>query len=864
MRSTCRALAVGGLLLTIGTPAAAQIIPAELSEPQFFGSSFTQFFQDRLSPVDQSYSKENPFKLSTPLGTVYAYWFKGDPYLIAGSRGKMDFGAAVALPSDKLVLNDYVWIYSRKDVTLTPDDVPSDLKLRVQKFWPSAKVTLLAKGVVMRAEPAGDLLDDARSFLKLDRIDGVTVLAFGKSSLRNSTSLMFFGTVTNPFGIEMTLRDPELTYTKKEGKPRPTVALASNVDIYGHAYEFKAEGSDPKKPDIFVLKTPSLNPQDVVNISRAFAKPLFDLAPGTNPGWKFNLIPTFSLHPPKTTSPNFPTEDQSKVVVYAAVTDKPEWKVTGPAIKIRGSLQVDLLPKKQDIASVELSLDKSSLAANFALPSFSLPGSELTFGSASAAIGASASNTFMTISAAVDNPCFAQQASFTVDGTGLPKVDVNVNQALSQLDPTTFVGRFRGCSKAGLDVAKLALQSGEQVMGYGRDKLVEVAAPVFGTERVVFVAKALGYPAEIVATGLGKLLGKNDLFDKNALMDVAQKVYGVGEVGKFANSAGLVVQDVLGWASTRGGAQLAGFALNGAGFAKDQLLDISAKVFGSGDMVYFAEGAGFTAEQFMGWASTGGKSVETVGQMFKGGYYDSGKVLDAALKTFKPEQVASFAKSAVYSAEKVVSWANVRKMTPDAIGKLVGQGVFGRDELLNAGNKILGNDKVALIGQGAGYAAKEVYGWAYDAQIKSLGKMPDSWRDVGDAIRWHDSYMRGAGDAAKMIGKVWNKDDVLNGAKDVYKLGWSGVSQIGRVAGFDATAMTHYFNAVGVGKKEISEILFAGGYAKNQVKGAVMTVYRLGSGEVDKLVDAGEAAWSGVADTAKKGCKTLLGWTGAC
>jgi hypothetical protein len=844
-----RAFIVAGMSVSVGSAAKAQLAPGELSEPGFLGPGTARFLEERVPRVGPEHEK-TPLVLQTPIGTVYGFWRNGDPFLVVTS-GKMDFGAAIALPSDKLVLNGLVWIYSRKDVTLAPNDFPEPVRAQLLKFWPSGQIKLLPKGFLLRAEPAGEVLDDLRSFLSIDRVDGTTVLAIAKNSMRNSTSLMLFGTVRQPFGMDMTLTNPEIGYTKKEGKPRPTVSLASDVSIYGHAYEFKAEGSDPKKPDIFLLKTPKLNPQDLVNIERAMSKPLFGLAAGADPGWRFDLVPTFSLHPPKEASPNFPPEDQAKVVVYAAMpgADRPDWGVKGPGIKVRGNLQLDLQPVDQDIAAVEVVMDKSSLNMTFGVTSFSVPGSSLGYGAATATVSASAAKTAMTISAAVNNPCFKQQASFTVDRTGIPKPDITVNQALSQADPTAFANRYFSCVRAGADIPKFVLAAGGEVLGFAADQMVAAAAPIFGAEVVATAAKVIGYPVALVGAGLGKVL------DKSGLADLGVKLYGVSEVGSLVKGAGGTIEDVMNWALARGhGAAVAGYALRGAGFAKEQVLAVGGKIFPADQVGKVAYGVGYTAEQFMGWAKGSGNNLDAVGKLFKDSGFDGNQVLDAAAKLY-PKEVPAFAKSAGYTVEQVMRWPSLNRQGAQAVGQFLGTTVFSANELLNAGTKVFSSAQVATLGKGAGLAAKDIYKWSYDSQMALLGRRPAGFSAA--TLEWTGRYMQGAKDAARIVSFGFDKDNVLNAGKEVYSLSWSGVAQLGGAAGYGANALADYFKVQGVDKKEIATILRAGGYAKNEVTGAVMTVYKVG-------VDEAESLFNGVAEGAGKACKAVLGWTGAC
>jgi hypothetical protein len=671
--------------LALALSASAQITPAEIGETGFFGPDVSSKFRDAFPSFDVARDKNNPVKLELPFGTMYGFFHKGDPFLVMRGTGAIDFLDAVALPADKLVLKDFVWIYSKKNIALQVSDFPSELTAQLQKFWLLPSITLLEKGNVLRAEPTGDVLDAVRGFLMLDNLSGTTILAFAKSKTVKTTQLMLNGTIANPFGMGMTLTDPLISYTKKTKVPGTTMGLASAINIKNHAYDFMAEGDVKlRKPEIFVLKTASMNPQDVVNVVGALSRPVFALAAGATPPWTLGGIPSFELRPPKSASPNFPPEDQSRVVVYAAVADKPEWGIKGPALKIRGSLAIETKPK-QDIAVVELVADASSLQAGFALPSFTVPASDLSFGSAAAEISAAAKATSMRITAASPNGCFTQRFSFTVGTDGVPTLDANIKESLAALKPEGFASNLKGCANAGAAAIAWGLKAGEKLGGYAADKLLQAATPVLGAQNVAAAAKAAGYTAEFVGGALASVVP-----DKDELLDAGRKAFGDSQVAAFGKAAGLSAEQFFGWSKGSILEQL-------GGPPKLDPMRIS---------------------RFIEWHTRYAAGISAAGVM-AGTVWFKDEALDAGKKVFAMSwgATAHLGKAMGYGAEDVAHYMYARGVPKKEIADVLELGGYAANQSYGAMEKVYGMSRKEAenfwndVEEGGKKTCKTVLGW---------------------------------------------------------------------------------------------------------------------------------------------------------
>lgn len=691
MRVMRHVMAVAGLMLFAAGTAVGQIAPGDLGDTGFFGVDILGRLRSEFAPpaLAANNTKAKPVKveLLDGYGVVYEFLHKGSPILVFHGAKAFGLGADVILPSDAFVMKQFTAIYAKGGGTMTVDDFPAELKGQLSAFWPTGVVSLLGNGVVVRAEPAGRVFEEVKEFLKLDQFSGRDVVLFSKSKQSYTVGYMAVGDLARPFGIELTLTNAEFAFTRKTGNPSPVISVASHATVYGHQYQFMAEGSKATAPDIFLLKSPSLAPKELSDLARAFAQPLFSLAAGADPGFNFAPIPSFSLHPPTRTNPDVPTADAQQVVVFAARPGArhPEWKIEGPALSVRGSLRIDLLD--QTVGSVDVQIGKAKLEATYGIPNFSLPGTDVTFFSAMQTISVSSSRASMSITAESPSDCFNQKFHFAVSSRGVISVDADLNKTLNQLGPEKFAANFTACAKQGVALAGWVLKTGDKVLGFASDKMMQAAAPVFGGENVAAAAKAAGYSRDLVAQSLAKVL------DKDAMLDIAKKVYG--------------------------------------------------------------------------------------------------------------------------------------------------------------------NDQVAAFGKAAGYAAADIFSWSRKNTLAVIGEMPKFGFGAGkmDAIvKWYGGYMSGAEAAAKLVSASYFKDDVLDGGKQAYSFTWGAVSRIGRAAGYGATDITHYFWARGVPKKEITEVLQAGGYAKDEVKNAAVTVYHFSATEAEKAWDAVVNAGEQVGDGA---CKVI-------
>jgi hypothetical protein len=422
-----------------------------------------------------------------------------------------------------------------------------------------------------------------------------------------------------------------------------------------------------------------------VNVVAALSKPLFPSAIGTMPPWSLSAIPTFVLRPPKTASPNFPPEDQSKVVVYAAVADKPEWGIKGPALKIRGNLAIETKPK-QDVALVEFVADANSLQASFGITSFTLPASDLSFGSASAQISAAAKATPMRITAASPNGCFTQRFSFTVGTDGVPTVDANTTETLAALKPEGFVSNLKGCANAGAAAIGWGLKAGEKLGGFAADKLMQAATPVFGAENVAFAGKAAGYTAEFVGGALASVVP-----DKNQLLDIGQKVYGSSNVAAFGKAAGCSAEQFFGWTHKSLIARL-----------------------GPRPTLGFGKSISDYVEWFGGYV----KGIDDAGKM-AGTIWFKDDALDAGKKAFDMGwgSTAHLGKAMGYSAEDVTHYLYARGVPKKEIGDVLDIGGYAGEQAISAMEKVYGVSRKEAenlwntVEDGAKKGCKTVLGW---------------------------------------------------------------------------------------------------------------------------------------------------------
>ncbi len=657
MQRSMLALISSTCLMCASSVATAQFNPADLNGTGFFAAPFMERIQQTMSSIVSIGDKNSPWTKELPdgYGTLYLFQAGQDTLLVVHGTKSIGLGESVVNPAGSVGLSNFMAIYSKNGTAVAKTEFPSALMVPLIKLWRAnaTSIQLVPKGFVVRAEPYGDILDGLKGFLSVD-VQGRSVVDYEKSSKVNSTGVLIFGRVERPFKMALTLTDPEVTFTKKADGTL-VVALASTVDVanggYSHRYLLRVQGSKAKVPDIFMLRTSTLDPQDIVELSRALSEPLYGI-PGTGDlRMRFDLIPTFSLNPPNSMPSKamalgaLPFEKQ--VVIFAAVANRPEWNIKAPGLTIFADLKMDLL-LKQRLASVEAEADRDGLDMSFAVGNFYVPGADVSFGEATAKVAVGTSTASLGITASSPNACFQQKFGFTMNAKGDITADANVNQTLKNLGPQKFMENMKGCANsfAGgtLWAARWALITGDYVLGFGEDALMQAATPIFGAETVANAAKIHNYPRKVIAKALSTVV------DKDALIDIGKKLYGDGYVAAFAKEAGYSAEDFFNWSNKNllakigprplfrswadigknvtwvtahsAGMQEAG-KMVGKVWPKDETLDASKKVFdaGWGGVASVGRAAGYTAEDVTHYfyaRGVGGKDIADVLEL--GGY----------------------------------------------------------------------------------------------------------------------------------------------------------------------------------------------------------------------------------------------------
>lgn len=250
---------------------------------------------------------------------------------------------------------------------------------------------------------------------------------------------------------------------------------------------------------------------------------------------------------------------------------------------------------------------------------------------------------------------------------------------------------------------------------------------------------------------------------------------------------------------------------------EEGLLKEAGKVFSEDNVARAAKAAAYPAEKVVAWAHDGKKTAEQVGQLL-GKVYDKDTLLYAADKVYGSDQVAALGKAAGYGAEDVAHWAFAAKKTTVQAGALLGK-AFSKDEIMSAGNKAFGVGHVAGMAKAAGYTAKDVYAWTY-------------------------SVRKNADEAFAVVAKAFSREDVLDDGKRTYDMGNEAVAEGGRLVGYSAHELSDWFIAKGVKSKEAAKMLHSAGYAKDEVKGAMVSAYHLSG-------SAAEDTWKGASGEAK-------------
>ena len=702
--------------------------------------------------------KDHPWtRRVSGVGTLYAFQYQRDTILALAGNRPIDLGAGILLPSDAFVVQDFVFLLSHTGGTLRADAFPAELKTQVDRFWPSGLVRLLPNGAVVRAEPTGDVLDGLRQFLSLDAV-GRTVVSFERNENTFTTGIMLFGTLKNPFQMTMTLTDPMVSFTKREGRAKASVALASDITVSGRTYELKVQGSKLTKPDIFVLRTEKMTPQDVQNLARALSAPVLGLARDVDPGWRLDAIPTFELHAPVVLPQEFRTEDRDKVVIYAAAASNPDWNITQPGIRIAASLIMQAL--QQTVGSVVLGVDKSGLDARFRLTSLRVPDVQLEFATAAATISAKTSGTSMSVEAESPNPCFKQKITFAVDSKGHFSTDVSANRLASQFNPTTYASNMKACAGDGVDFVKFVLTSGVKLLGFAEDKLLDAAAPIFGARNVALAAKAANLPISLVGAAVGKVLSTTEL------LNLAEEVYGVNQVVSLAQGAGKSVEDIMTWGLGKSkSAEAVGQMFKGSTYATKAVLDGGLKVFKSSGVVSLAKSAGMSADDVMTWGKNAGKTAEQMGDMFGNKPFSQNDLLNAGRRVFADDKVAAIAKAASYGAIELFEWGKAAGMGPDKLAASA-KNVFDPSMVLYETNYVYGltHEETAEMGRLVGYTASQVgavfkfsYGYTDSGVAHVLRAAGFSQNEVIDAVERVFSIGE---DAAK---KAWKAAEKIGG-----------------------------------------------------------------------------------------------------
>lgn len=714
-----RILAVLAVWLLFGAAAVCQTLPAEVDATGFFGPKIMGRIK-AACPAKAPGDKHNPIIVVLPegLGTLHAFLHKNSPILVVEGSLPVDLGAAVLLPSDAFVLKRYLFIYSRTGGVLAHDDFPAELRNPLKAFWPQGKLELFDKGSAARAEPAGDVLDEIRRVLDLDQVHGRSVVEFklapGKAGAKaiSSTGLLVFGDVVHPFGIDLNLNNPEILF-EKAGLLR-TITLAGVATIRNRTYDFYAKGSKATAPDIFRLRTAELRPQDLVELVKAFSQPVFYLAPGLDPGWKLELIPSFTL---------LPLNNQPQVQIFAARPGASDMAagITGPAILIAARLRVDSFHQDLVQADVKLSQSPGSqtrLDAAFNLPRFSLPGTDMTFLAASTTIkAATGSLPSWTVRAESDHPCFKKKFSFAVDGRGSIHLDLHAAELAECLEPAKFMANFKACAGETLKTATWALKTGAQVFHLAEEGMLNEGGKVFSEDTLVTAAKAAAYPAEKVvawahagrktAEQVGNLLGK--VYDKDALLTAVDKTYGSDQVAAFGKAAGYGAEDMVHWAdaASKTPAQVA--SMLGKAFSKEELLNAGIKAFGRHQVAAIAKAAGYTAKEVYAWTYLIRKNAD--------------EAFAILAKAYPKDDVLAYGKHTYRMGNEAVAEA----------GRGIGYSARAVSDWFHAGG--VSHREAARVLHAAGYTKDQVKGALEDAYHLSGHEAEETWKEASGAVK---------------------------------------------------------------------------------------------------------------------------------
>lgn len=660
------ARAVAGMLLVTISSASAQLTPTQINKSGILGAGLMDRVTQGIANKIEIGDKDHPLKveLADGVGTIYEFKVGTGYVMVIVGKKPMD----VAVLSDLFTVNSYVAVVSKNDASLAPTDFPAEVQEQVRHLWPSGKTQLRPESLLLRAEPSGELLGLFQGFVGVSDFKGTTVMEFQKTDAAVTAGLIAYGTVSQPFGMDLTLVDPQFFFTKKGTPPKRYIALASKITVSGHEYTFMAEAWNPRAPEVFLLKTKSMDMQDIANLAKAFSKPLFNLAPGTDPKWNLKLIPTISLRPVTGSPPSgFGIVDHDNVIIYAAQS-KPsssEWNLTKvPGITVRGALRVDLLD--QSPANVSLEADKGGFEETISLGT-KLPKSDLSFGAVTETIRIATDKSSIRISAESPDKCFQQKLSFEVDSKGNLSPSLNAGETASSLEPTAFYGNLKGCASLTVATAKWALETGVKVLGFAGDKALDAASLVVGSAGANVIgtaARDIGYPASEVSKALGKVMNKDDL------LNLGEKLY------------------------------------------PDKL-------------VAFAAGAGYGAVDVMHWTHAFSKDADAIGRMFKDSGVDKDTFLNAANTVWPWESIGKIARGAGYGATDLYHWAWAFHV-PLAGAGIMNAGAFFKDDVLGGAQTVWGsagqlsNEGVAELGRTVGYSASEVkdWFWQYRTQDK--------------------------------------------------------------------------------------------------------------------------------------------------
>lgn len=306
-------------------------------------------------------------------------------------------------------------------------------------------------------------------------------------------------------------------------------------------------------------------------------------------------------------------------------------------------------------------MSDAKLEATYGIPNFTLPGADVTFFSAMETLSVTKSKAAMSITAESPSDCFNQKFSFSVSSNGTISADVDANKALSQLTPAGFAKNITGCAKQGAALAGWVLKTGDKVLGFAGDELMKAATPIFGGEAVATAAKVAGYPRDVVAGALGKVLSKDEL------LDIGQKVYGSDQVAAFGKEAGYAAEDFFNWTNRNLlarigvrpklgswadiGKHLDWFVAHSKGiedagkligtvWPKDEMLDAGKKVYdeGWGGGAHIGKAAGYSAEDVTHYFYARGVDKKEIADVLEIGGYATDQAVGAMKSVYHMSQ----------------------------------------------------------------------------------------------------------------------------------------------------------------------------------------------------------------------------------